>query len=647
MDRDRFEDLKLTGQLPSPSSAALRVLLLTQDENVSLDNMIEVIQSDPALTGRLIQLAASAVHGSAVEITGVKEAAVRIGLRNVFNIAMTFSLVSGNRRGRCPAFDYDRYWTHSLANAVAAQEISESLKLSLPEEAFTLGMLANIGSLALASAHPDVYASILGQVQSGAPSSLIDLEQKHFHMDHREVGAALLEEWNLPARFSDALLHHAGNNVVHEDSAVTEMLQVLVGATAMANVCVSGESKRVARWGLLKRAGRIMGADSDQMHAIFDALLPKWASWNEMLDLPLKQVCGSAELEGRAQEAKVHKAEIERLRKPDGLRILAVDDDPVSLRLLVLRLRKDGHSVLVARDGREALALYLEEGAQMIIADWSMPHMDGLQLCNMIRSSKEGQKLYFLLLTGHGEEDRIVEAFDAGVDDYMVKGADGIPFKPELLRARIKPAVRVIRLQEANDRQAQDREQLNRQLDAEKRKFQQAAMTDALTGMPNRRAAMRRMDREWANSRRSGKNFALISLDIDHFKLVNDGHGHDVGDEVLRATANAIHASLRRGDTCARMGGEEFLMICPSANTEEGAMIVAERVREAVEANQVHFGGYDSGVTVSMGVALRSESMQTICDMLKVADEALYLAKGRGRNCAVMGYSPGDSRRSA
>ena len=647
MDRERFEDLKLTGQLPSPSGAALRILLLTQDENVSLDSMVEVIQSDPALTGRLIQLASSVVHGSAVEITGVKEAAVRLGMRNVFNIAMTFSLVAGNRSGRCPAFNYDQYWAHSLANAVAAEQISEMLKISLPVEVFTLGMLANIGSLALASAHPDVYAAILGQVQSGSPFSLVELEQKHFQMDHREVGAALLEEWNLPSRFSDALLHHTGSNVVHEDQTVTEMLQVLVGATAMANVCIAGDSKRVARWGTLKRAGRVLGAEPDQMRAMFDALLPKWKEWSKMLELPLQQVCGSAELEQRAQEAEARRDEIDRLKKPDGLRILAVDDDPVSLRLLVIRLRKDGHSVLVAKDGREALALYLEQGAQMIIADWSMPHMDGIQLCSMIRGSKEGQKLYFLLLTGHGEEDRIVEAFDAGVDDYMVKGADGIPFKSELLRARIKPAVRVIKLQEANDRQAQEREQLNRQLDAEKRKFQLAAMTDALTGLPNRRAAMRRMDREWANSLRSGKNFALISLDIDHFKLVNDGHGHDVGDEVLRATAKSIHASLRRGDTCARMGGEEFLMICPSATTEEGAMIVAERVREAVEASQVHFGGFHSGVTVSMGVALRSDSMENICDMLKVADEALYLAKGRGRNCVVMGYSPGDSRRSA
>jgi len=647
MHRDRFEDLKLTGQLPSPSSAALRILLLTQDENVSLDDIVEVIQSDPALTGRLIQLASSVAQGSSVEITGAKEAAVRLGLRNVFNVAMTFSLVSGNRSGMCEAFDYDQFWSHSLANAVASQELSASLGLGVPVEAFTVGMLAKVGSLALASAHPDLYGSLLEEVREGSSKSLVELEQEQFQIDHREVGAALLEEWGLPARFSQSLLHHDGKTTAHEDQDVADMLKILISGSAMADVCISGDAQRPRRWNALKRACRVLGEAAERLDQVFDAVAPKWEGWNKLLDLPLRQVCSAEELERRSQEESKHAEEVERLKRPDGLRILAVDDDPISLRVLVVRLRKDGHTVLAARDGREALALYLEEGAQMIIADWSMPHMDGIQLCSSIRGSKEGQKLYFLLLTGHGEETRIVEAFDAGVDDYMVKGADGKPFKADLLRARIKPAIRVIRLQEENDRQAREREKLNRELDAEKRKFQLAAMTDALTNLPNRRAAMRRMDREWANSIRSKTPFAVISVDIDHFKRVNDSFGHDVGDEVLKATADAMQSSMRRGDTCARMGGEEFLMICPSATTEEGAMIAAERVRAAVEANRVTFGDFDENITVSLGVAMRMEDIDSICELLKVADEALYVAKENGRNRSVMGEVPGSSRRTA
>ena len=169
-----------------------------------------------------------------------------------------------------------------------------------------------------------------------------------------------------------------------------------------------------------------------------------------------------------------------------------------------------------------------------------------------------GRMLYILILTGRGEEDRMWRPSDAGADDYVVK-----PFNPKLLLARVKPGVRVVQLQQENERHLRTKEELNAKLAIEKRKLRAAAMTDALTELPNRRYAMKRLEKDWANSRRGGQPLSVIMLDIDHFKSVNDNHGHDVGDRILQETAYAINEVLRRGDTCARMGGEEFLVICP------------------------------------------------------------------------------------
>ena len=635
MYQEKFEELKHSGKLPSPSSVGVRILVLTQDEECSLDDVVSAIQVDPALTGRVIKLATSAQHGG-VKISSVKDAALRIGLRSVCNTALGFTVVSGNRRGRCKGFDYDTFWSTSLATAIAAELISSTLKLGTPSESFTLGLLLEIGKLALASVHPEDYEQLLRRRVENPKADLAQMESEQFFINNREVTAALLEEWGLPAHFSEAAARFDGRSTSGEfdHEGTSEFLRILNAATVMARVCVSDRERQPHLWPGLRRICKGLNVRSKQIGDIFDEVVQKWAEWGEMLQVKTQPVLSAGELERRSRQAKKDGAE--------GLRILAVDDDPVSLRLLTTLLRKDGHEVLTARNGKEALAVYMERGAQVVITDWMMPEMDGLMLCKQLRRTEEGRKLYLLLLTGRTEEERIVEAFEVGVDDYIVK-----PFKPELLKARIQPARRVIRLQEDNDKQVAEKERLNRQLDIEKRKFKAAAMTDALTELPNRRHAMDRLERHWSNSRRSSTPFSVITLDIDHFKRVNDTWGHDVGDVVLQATAKAIQSTLRRGDMCARMGGEEFLIICPNTTSAEGALGVAERIRTAIAENEIVSGAFEGAITASLGVALGDEHVDSIDTLLKMADEAVYSAKKNGRDCVVLASPPDSGRRSA
>jgi diguanylate cyclase (GGDEF)-like protein len=171
------------------------------------------------------------------------------------------------------------------------------------------------------------------------------------------------------------------------------------------------------------------------------------------------------------------------------------------------------------------------------------------------------------------------------------------------------------------------------------RKLQQAALTDALTGLYNRRYALDRLDREWAIATRSGQPLACLVIDIDHFKRVNDTYGHDVGDLVLLATAKVLCDSLRQSDVVCRLGGEEFVVIGPGMDWERAALC-AERLRAATERNVLAVAGGKLHVTLSIGAAVRTARTQGPACLLKAADETTYAAKQGGRNRVCLAFAP-------
>jgi two-component system, cell cycle response regulator len=640
-----FEELKNSGQLPTPSGVGMKILMLTQDEDCSLDDIVQTLMADPALTGRIIKLATSVQIAGTRQIGTVREAAVRLGTQTVTNVALGFTLISGNRSGHCEKFDYKRYWSQSLASAVAAQEISRSLKIGVPAEAFTCALLSRVGSLALASVHLSRYGNVIAKCEADPTLVLEDIEREQFQINHREVAASMLEDWGLPAIFSEAVLYVGLElkDAPLETVQARDLLRVLNAATAVGTACVDEFERQPSHWGSLRQICTELKIKAVDFCRLFDRITPLWNDWGQLLQLPTQQVMPLAQIEKEATKEQSEARSPTAPRAPKtGLRILAVDDDPVSLRLLVRHLERAGHEVSTATNGRHALAVALESNPQIVVTDWMMPEMDGIQLCKTLRRFGTGRSLYILILTGQGEEDRVVEAFDAGVDDYIVK-----PFKPKLLLARIRGGQRVVRLQERVEEDKKTQREQVAKLAVLTRKLRAAALTDALTDLPNRRYAMKRMEMEWANSLRADSPFSLITLDIDHFKAVNDSFGHDVGDIVLQETAAAIKRGLRRGDTCARMGGEEFLVLCPNTD-EQNAEMVAERIRKGVEDNVVETPGQTVNITVSLGVSTRTPEIPTIEVLMKIADEAVYDAKDTGRNRVSIGRPrPADDQQSA
>jgi two-component system cell cycle response regulator len=309
--------------------------------------------------------------------------------------------------------------------------------------------------------------------------------------------------------------------------------------------------------------------------------------------------------------------------------IIVVEDDSTSRKLLTRYLEKAGYSVQAYPDARAATQAILDLRAGVIIADWNMPGMSGLELVRFVRGMEEMKALdsiYFILMTASGEKDRLVEGLLAGADDFLAK-----PYHREELLARLKAGERIVNLQaELLSRQA-ELARANLDLEATRRKLEQMASTDMLTGMYNRRALFERFVDAFSVSQRHGRPLSCIMLDVDHFKRVNDTYGHSAGDAVLRTVGQVMCDNIRRHDTCGRLGGEEFCVVCPETPLA-GAAHLAERLRQAIAAETVKTGDVTLHITASFGVATRHPADTQLEMILDRADAMLYRAKDSGRN---------------
>jgi len=287
--------------------------------------------------------------------------------------------------------------------------------------------------------------------------------------------------------------------------------------------------------------------------------------------------------------------------------ILIADDDYTSRRLLEIRLHKFGYEVISACDGKEAWdMIQKQDSPDMIILDWMMPGITGVDICKKIRSSdnyKERYK-YIILLTARGAKEDIVSGLDSGADDYLTK-----PFDDTELLMRIRAGRRILDLQE---------------------KLQYSATHDALTGILNRGAILNELEKLASRSSRENTPLSIGMLDIDYFKRVNDTYGHLAGDEILKEVCNRVMSCLRNYDLVGRYGGEEILVLTPGADQSQ-ALLIFERIRKSICEQKMLSDEVDLTVSVSIGISTYGEDM-TPKMLIQAADDALYRAKERGRN---------------
>lgn len=300
------------------------------------------------------------------------------------------------------------------------------------------------------------------------------------------------------------------------------------------------------------------------------------------------------------------------------MKILIADDDPVSLRIMQRTLEKSGYEVMTADNGRKAAAaLSKDDGPRLALIDWMMPELDGPAVCREVRSRPHEAYVYIMLLTSKQQIEDVVKGLEAGADDYLTK-----PCHPAELNARLRTGRRILELED--------------KLVAAREEMRFKATHDSLTSLWDRGSIFTLLKNELSRALREKTAVSVMLCDLDHFKQINDVHGHLVGDEVLQQLSARLQDLVRPYDSVGRYGGEEFLVVLGGCNAESLKARAEElRLRIAQTPFQTRIGPIH--VTASIGAITIEEWNRStpIEPFLKEADAALYRAKDAGRNCVA------------
>lgn len=290
------------------------------------------------------------------------------------------------------------------------------------------------------------------------------------------------------------------------------------------------------------------------------------------------------------------------------LKILIVDDDPSIRRLLSAMLKSTDYEIRTVSSGDEAIEAIAQDCPDLVVTDWEMPGLSGIELCRHIRKSKLDHYIYIVILTGKSDKESIVEGIESGADEFLVK-----PINKEELLVRIRACVRILELE---------------------RHLKQLASTDALTGVLLRRTFQDQLAKEFERARRHSVQLSCALVDIDFFKRINDIHGHPTGDAVLKQTAATLQNNVRLSDTVCRYGGEEFCILLPETSELDAARW-ANRFRTQLSQLEFTANGKSFHITASIGISQYFPDTAKSEELIDQADQALLVAKQSGRDRVV------------
>jgi HD-like signal output (HDOD) protein len=277
-----FHELKTAERLPSPSGTALAIMQLVQKDNATMQKLVNLVQVDPALTARILRFVNSAAFGARRPIITINDAVMMIGMQSVRNFALSLSLVRKNCAGHCSGFDYDTYWAQALAMAVAIAAITVRERTVSPAEAFTLGLLSDIGRLALATAWPGTYGECLNSSQSD--DDLLHLERKLFTVNHNQLTLMLLLDWGLPSISLDAL-KLSFEQPPGEVTKTTRFAEQLAFARQVACYCVADDRYRAALLPGLQQQAAGHAFDGDACSELIDNISQQWREWGKLINI--------------------------------------------------------------------------------------------------------------------------------------------------------------------------------------------------------------------------------------------------------------------------------------------------------------------------------------------------------------------------
>lgn len=618
MTLDIFEQLYGGGRLPRPSNSALKLARLVQQGQDA--DFLSALQDDLLFAGELIRYV-NTFCSPHRPIDSPGTAASILGSQNSTNLAIILSLINRYRHYQTLHSDISRFWQQALARATVFEELAAKSGTDSQQQ-FTCSLLNCIGELAQVILKTEQAETLhkpanptVGELDQGSSLTL------RFGYTPDELTSRLLDKWGLGSCIAPKESQAKVSLLSIRIARLENHRQTMAMANRIAELAMLNPTEPNA-FIVTEQLAEQFGISGDSFGPFFDDFCKKWQQKCSFFDISMPH-CPPYH-----QMKTMDIGEIKAIDPTQqDLTILVVDDDPIMLQSLVSIVAGPNRKIIAAEGGHEALQLALRYQPHILLTDWRMPDLDGLDLCKIIRKTKITQHTYIIMLTGCEEEEELVEALEAGADDYIIK-----PYTPKVLQARIRSGERMVNYQLTIER---DREVISRyasRLAAANRKLQGVAMTDFLTGLPNRRSALSRLKNLVAEVRRYGEPLSCLMIDIDHFKDINDTYGHDCGDTVLRELSQLFLNVARNSDTVSRWGGEEFIIISARSN-EQNTGYLAERLRQAVETAEIELPGRKRiQVTVSIGIGTWKSTFASEDELIKMADTHLYRAKTNGRN---------------
>jgi len=296
IDPTRYIKLKASGRLPSPKGLALAIVRLLQSDDYEISELVRLVKSDPAIAGEILKFSNAASYGRSRPIVSLSEAITTLGTLRVRAIILALTMLHDHRSGNCAKFNYEQFWSRSLATAIAAQSLASYVGINA-EEHFTAGLLCCLGELALASIFPDSYAKIVSQSETGS-NKRIELERGAFGNDHRELCANLLLEWGLPEALITAVYYCENPDGANfqEGSRMLGLTLSLNLALAIAKICVADKGGRHQMLPNLYAKANRLKINSEELNSMSDGIIANWTEWGALLKIQTSEIATFAEI---------------------------------------------------------------------------------------------------------------------------------------------------------------------------------------------------------------------------------------------------------------------------------------------------------------------------------------------------------------
>jgi two-component system cell cycle response regulator len=593
---------------------------LCADESATIGQLAKLVQSDPALTGRLLKRANTSTEGMHPVLSAL-EAVNRLGLQSVRQLALSFSLVDQYGHGECEHFNYTLFWSHALLMAVAVKKFGSLLELGTADELFSCGLLTRVGCLALATAFPKEYSAIM--LRGLEPQVLLAEERKTFDTDHIAMTDRLLKQWGLTGALIESLSFHENPETITYSHGTPQwrLAYLFHLSLLIANFVLQPSKEAAFQISELRLVAGKLGIDESEFTECVDDLLRQWRTWGDSMNVQVNEV---------ASFVAMMESQIRPDQEPQTqwFKVLVAGEDARTVDLINTYLRDEcKYETQTTNNSQDALSMALKFKPHAVLIQGSGPHISSAGLCQALKANAWSQHIHVMMLLESDDAHHVVTAFDAGVDDCLTQ-----PIHLRSLQARLHAQARFVRISEAWERDHKRLSNAAEDLAQSNQRLQQAALIDPLTALFNRRAGLHTLEKTWSNATRNSEPFSVLSVDIDHFKFINDTHGHLVGDDVLKLVSECLQKQARKEDTVCRWGGEEFLIICPNLELRDG-VYMAERIRHAIALNPYTANSHSIYITASIGITAWDSQTASIEQQLDNVDKALYAAKRGGRNC--------------